>query len=560
MRKLFISLFVLVLTLAGVAQAKPVEELTALANYFPQDTPVFASIRTDDGFAETLNGVIAQIDRNTGGDLLPDDFIIPSIKDLISSFLYVDMSWIGETAAIGVIDIAEETAVIAFEIGDPTGIDAFIEDTFYGMADVTEGDGYTLYSNDYSGVLVLDDVVLFGNANLETFINPEATLADSDAFTAAFGLLPEDSYSIAMYVNITAMNNASMMDVSGMNEDMIDLINSMQSGGSAALGVTILEGRDLVIDMVTADQTTPFGLTLPTVNPINLDFAGNFPGNTQIYAQGTNLGGTTLYLFEALDMMGPILQDVITIAAEMDNADTFGLDVSTINFGGLTKNAITPIFAGFTGLNLEDDVLSWMTGDYAMGFGLIEVPDPIGFTLDGAFVVEATDADAASNVVSSLGHAAELYGLPGVIIEDNMIVLDELLPSILVQADLPAEVVYGSPALDMLIASNDAVFAIGSRPSVSFALEPGDFTLADNGAFQHASSLFLPDTQMIFYIGTEGFVQALPALETLGAAPYEIEQLQLMVSQVESLSFSSVMLDETSALARMTLTIPTGAE
>jgi len=31
----------------------------------------------------------------------------------------------------------------------------------------------------------------------------------------------------------------------------------------------------------------------------------------------------------------------------------------------MTKNAITPIFAGLTGLNLEDDVLSWMNGDYA---------------------------------------------------------------------------------------------------------------------------------------------------------------------------------------------------
>ncbi|RMG69936.1 MAG: DUF3352 domain-containing protein [Chloroflexi bacterium] len=553
MRKLFIALFALVL--AGGIQAKPVEELTALAAYFPADTQVFAAIRADDGYAETLNGVLAQIDQNTGGDLLTDDMIIPSIKDLLGQFLFEDMSWVGETAAIGLVDVMQQTAVIAFEIGDPTGVELFIEDVFFGMADVTEGDGYTIYSNGSEQFLVTDEVVLTSNIDLVTLFEQESSLAASSDFTNAFDLLPNDRYNIALYINSSALNTSLMNNMTDMDE-FNNLMPMFESGGNVAVGFTILNGRDLVIDVAVDEVILPLGLIPPAQNPINLDFAQHIPGNAQLVIHDNNLSGDVLYSFEAMNVLGPVLQELIETFAEMDNADTFGLDVSTINFGGLTKNAIIPIFAGLTGLNLEDDVLSWMTGDYALTLSLIQVPDPIGFTLDGAFIVEATEAEAAANVVSQLGRAAELYGLAGVSMDDDVVVLGDLLPSLLEAGGLPADILDESPSLDFLIASNDDVFAFGSRPAVTFALDPQAFTLADHPDFQHAASLFLPETQTVFYIGTDGLVEALPALNVLGLRPEEIQQVQFLLAQVESLTISGVQLDESSVVTRLTLSIP----
>jgi len=45
------------LVISGVSAARSPQELTALASYYGEDNVIFASIRTDPGFFETLDGV-----------------------------------------------------------------------------------------------------------------------------------------------------------------------------------------------------------------------------------------------------------------------------------------------------------------------------------------------------------------------------------------------------------------------------------------------------------------------------------------------------------------------
>ena len=222
---------------------------------------------------------------------------------------------------------------------------------------------------------------------------------------------------------------------------------------------------------------------------------------------------------------------------------------------------VIPVFAGFTGLNLEDDIIDWMTADYAIGARVLPVNGPLTVSLDAALVTTATD-ERAADVVTHLTEAAESFDLSyetESIGAGEALVMPYIMPFLLQSAlDLPPEVV-DNDALDLMVAADDEVFAMGSRPGVNFALTGDGDSLRDNPVFAYAETVFLDDATTVLYISPTDIAAALPALAEAFApfaSPNEVEGVQALLAQVESLTISASTPDDASAILRLTLTLP----
>jgi len=604
MRKVTMALLLALLaltSLTGAALAVDTDDLTALARYYPAETPIFAAIRTDDGYIEELDSVLSLLNQNMDGELLPPGF---GVIDLLDQFAFDAtgrsferaFDWMGDTAALGITNFEElmtapvPPLVIAFDVAD---FEAARE--FWTMAldqpelSILEEEDYIGFESWDAGLVLTEDVALLSptlEPALAAYKLTGDDLTDSELFNATFDLLPRDSYNIALYIDnesVLAFNEMILAEgmaasPEAMPFDMSAFNLAGQNPAQAiAIAFTIVEGRSLVADMgVLVDEDIQQAAPGYVEQfPVDLDFAGYLPAYSQLVMLDNGFGPQVMSIFAALDAIGPMIQELIdmmlpVIEMEMQSGPGLGqpdaeaaldmfemLDISGFNLGGFAYNQLEALFAGFTGLNLEADVLSWMTGDYGLFVSLIPVETALEFTLDVGFVTEATDADAAAAVVDQLAEAASAYRLDNrmeTIGEGEALVLTAPVRLPLQALDLPAELLAQTPELDLLVGSDDEVFVFSSRPGAAFALEQASASLLDDPAYVYAQdTLFLDDTVGVLYIGTQGLVQGLPA--NLIDDPFMLAQLQMALSQVESATITSSMVDGGS-LARLTLTLP----
>ena len=616
MRRLFVPLLLVLLLLPGTAQAMPAEDLASLSDYFPEETVVFATVRTDSAYLEELDVLLQTLNDNLGGEVIPPGFSAADLFDAavieatgLSSQIILD--WAGDRAAIGVtsfeplVDLVETgtesidevPVLVAIEVADRAAAEDFIRlSTEENVTETDEGD-YTLFTDEETYVLVSDDVLLLGFEEkllVEAFEGEMTALSENDTFTTTLDELPADEYNAIAYVDASefsatlneiteaVMEFAQEMGNPGLAELIIQNTVQLQqmetSAETIAVGLTIIDERSLVIDQVGIYGNgglfgTTSGLMLSESEPIDPDFAEYIPANAQLVIHGTNYGGQVFAVFDALDEIGPTLQtqldSLLELAAEeedlMLDADEEMLlefaemiDLSTINFGGVTEVSLTPLFAGFTGLNLRNDVLEWMTGDYAIHASLLPVESDLDFTFDLAFLTEATDADAAANVVTRFSEALDLYELdygPLQVDDGEAIVLTGPIRGPLVLAGLPADVLFNTPELDLVFGANEEIFVVSGRPGAEFALDPGSDPLNDDDAFVYAAeTLFLDEPVSVWYVGTESLVDVLPELDPAVLSPDVPQLVALLVNVLESATITWA-LDEDVATARLTLTL-----
>ncbi len=583
---LLLIVMLAMLSFGGIANATPIDDLTSLADHYPEDTAFFAVIRTDAGYVETLDGVLSSVINALPEDLAGDltGFSVADLLDLVAFTIAgtpyqggVD-EWIGASASIGVFDvegimdgvmmdslndIADVPFVVALEVTDGAPL---IEALSANIApeQITETDDYTMLEDDGFAVLISDELFLFGPTDtvMANFDGAENPLRISDNFTAAVNALPADNYNIFAYVDAQNILTPLVPLIEEMAAESGTSVDSVMGGldaedaGALALGFTVLDGRTLSIDFVTV-QDLDMMMEQPGYveqNAIDPTFAQYVPSNAQLVIHDNGFGTDALAVIEMLNAFGPLFQEQLEVMAEQTNEE-IPLDLSAINFGEVLQLPLTIGFAGITGLNLEDEVLTWMTGDYATHISLIPVESDLGLSFDVGFVTTATDADAAANVISTLAESVEAYEVSNRL-EDigdgEALVIPGLIRS-LFPSDL-AEVVAETPELDILVGSDDNVFVVGSRPAVEAALNPTD-TLADNPTFMYTADKILLDAPVsVWYISVPSIVEALPALQTLGAGGEDMQALATLMSVLESMTISSRFHDA-GTITRLTLTI-----
>src|SRR5688572_10412527 len=114
MRKVFLlvlgAALLLALSITSVS-AMPTDDLVSLARYFPDDTAVFFSVRTDDAFIDELDNLMALVGGNLPEGSMPPMTLRESLDDLIQqqyglneSFDTTIRSWLGDTTAFGAVN------------------------------------------------------------------------------------------------------------------------------------------------------------------------------------------------------------------------------------------------------------------------------------------------------------------------------------------------------------------------------------------------------------------------------------------------------------------------
>lgn len=588
MKKVVLVLALLLVFGAAVipASAVPTADLTALASVFPANTAVFAAIRTDDGYIETLDSVIARINQ-----VLPASQRIDSLRDtfdmgagmLGGSFDSVIRSWLGDTAALGIdISLLLDTdsdndflaATLAVEVTDSAAAAEFVRGLLSSQTDfdrqytVEESEGMTIFRPSRSR---LDGVIPFMFAenymvmgNLAPVMNRMARLNTNPAFNEAMSALPLGDYNIALYVDTEAFFNAQMEMLSELGDladiDMEDTIGMFagisDSLGSIGVGFTIVDGRSLTIDIVSTADPAALAATMgleasmmTDAQPINPAFARFIPAGTPIVTHVTNLKA-------AYDGLLAGLRAGASFGGDEEMTQEMLAEIES----GLA--GVEFAIRGLTGLDLEDDILSWMTGDLAIWVGLTPRAARAtslfgalagGLPVDFGILIDATaNPDKAAALVEGLKSALTFAArqVPAdsgtrITTTDETIGGNAVVSVSIVDRSLPFPI-------ELVMGASADVFAIGTRAAVEAALNPGAGMDTDP-AFQEALRYALPDTIQLQYLAGAPLAPLFRLLPMEGSA----DDAQVMVDFVSLLSSSSISSATANGLsyARLVLTL-----
>jgi hypothetical protein len=573
---LVLALLLMLGAAATPTAAVPTADLTALARVFPADTAIFAAIRTDEAYIETLDGIIARINQ-----VLPRSQRIDSLSDTLGLFISMMEGWLGDTAALGVnaallLDDDDDNdflaAALAVEVTDSALAVDFMRGFLSSQVDfedsytVEESGGVTIFRPKtprprLDGVLPFmftEDYMIVGNP--EPVMNRMARLNSVPAFTETMGALPLGDYNIALYLDTQALLDAQMTALSelgGIGEMDEALEQFAQAGrGLSGLGVgfAILDERSLIIDIVSRGDPGAIAGALgleasasAEAQPIDLSFARFIPAGTPIVTHVTNLAGAYDTLLDAV-RAGALLGGAEDITAEALAEIESG--IAGIEFA----------VRGLTGLDLREEILSWMTGDLAIWLGLTPQAAEAtslfralaaGLPVDFGILVDARpNPDGAAALVNGLKNALDFAArqLPADS-TTSITVTDETIggnPAVSVSiADpslpFPIELVTGASA---------DVFVIGTRAAAEAALNPRA-GLDGDPAFQEALRYALEDTVQLQYLAGAPLA---PLFNLLQGGSSSSPQPSEIISLISSSSISSTAADNTACI-RLVLTL-----
>lgn len=585
MKKFTFLILIFVFALSFVpASAAPADRFADLAAYFPADAPMFFAVRTDEAYFDKLDGLVTLVADKFPG-MLPPGLSISMLYDAPLGSVEQGLTfredirpWLGDSLAVGLtasfsemMSMRQPPLVAAVAITDRAAAEALF-DKLFGENDVMEKstvNDFTVYSPtpDYDFVEVavaISNSVLFYSTSTDALplSRPEASLVDSESFQASVSLLPEDDYDMLVYINTPAITNATLsMANSFRNDDNAFMLNTLEAlyatVGAESLGFTLLDGRALVMDvgLVQGDNSAleDLGLTMTYPSaPISTDFAAHIPADAPLVAQGTNLGPAILSGLQNFRALGDWIQQqgVLGKLMEMNRAPRQSIELAnSFNLKHLLTFAELS-FSGMTGLNLENDVLGWMDGNFATYLRLLP-SEVLPLTPDMVFLVEATDAGAAQNVIDKLASAMDQYELAYERQDDGTLAFTSPLRMIVPPEQRGPFI--AARELDILLGANDSVLAMGTRPGVEYALSAEDGGLASDPTYIAAQKYFLPETETLAYMNLyplfpiiEGLAQQMRSRDLPLAIPF--------ISLLESASITATT-SESGMTSRFVLTI-----
>lgn len=346
-RSLFILMLVSLLIVAVVplsAQDSAADPRT-LAGYLPTDTFAYIGIRTDQAYLETLNDLISTVAAATGEEV-PEGGALGAFSALIEretdgkyTYETAIRSWLGDSAAIAVVDLQQTTVngydpLVIAEVADRQALRDFLASPEVNLSNLTieEGDGFTYYKHEstYNASLLLLPKMLYvgSSAVIDSVFTGRMgeSLANNPKFIAAYDALPADNYNLFGYLNGAALVEtfSGFTDPNNMPFP-IDFEKLEAAVNVQAFGGTIFEDRTFALDLalIYGDATIADAVGLPNLPefglaPVNPDFASVAPIDTFLYVGGTNNGSSALIMFDYLDALAPALAKM----AEANDADT----------------------------------------------------------------------------------------------------------------------------------------------------------------------------------------------------------------------------------------------
>lgn len=592
MKKLLIPLLLFAFLMSVVpALAVPLGDLHALARYFPETTPVFVSLRTDDGYVETLDGLLARIGAVVPPEAMPPMTLAQGLDEAVSqikangSFQGDVRPWLGDTASFGLLSFEasmdrdrsndnDNPFLITLALKDRALATTFITDALENQnSDFTrtEGADYTVVTMNEIGTspnlrgrtafILRDDALLLTNdiSKLPEGGVPGAALSDNPEFNETLEILPEDSYNISLFIDLPTIFDSAVAtdpdaaEMMGMFGTLFNVI------GPQAWGLTILDGVSATADIVQRlgdmSQLEAMGFPMQSMRPVNPNFAAHIPTNIPLSIQAADLKNSIEGAIASLERTAEMLE-------EADQGDMSSQEISE----GVAQ--FEQAFKAITGLDFRDEFISWMSGDYALFLGLnpgLDTSSMQGvmstFPVDFGLIIEATEPTAAQNtlegITRGLNQSLAMMGLTGnddnpnqpkIEISSETIGTDSVTVLTISSRDLPWPV-------EILMGADDQVFALGTRNAVTFALNP-DGGLPANSEYQRAQTYMLNNPTGVAWLGTAGL---LPLADLVGAmngstSDDELEQVRSLLGLFSSGTMTSRVDENGNQISRAVLT------
>lgn len=479
--------------------------IATVARYFGDDYQFLVAVRTDDAYISDLNGVINRVLSNVPDDLkagLPSEvdlrtFLadIPLNADNSTSYEEI-RGFLGDYAAIGIRDYAalldsgnnvpaDAGLMVAIELTDKDAFVAFVENALPGLGDPVAAAAFDIYQLPDVTMAVAADVVMFAADN-DTLPAVFTGLEATEAYMGVVGALPADNYNWLMYADYAAIFNAIPNMEQIFSPDMMQMLPQ-----NLAMGLTILDETNLTIDVV---GDVPESMMMGYLTPLTPEFEAFIPADTHLLARGSNIQA---YIQNALTSLETTLDMQGTDAADFDKQ-------------------LETVFAqikGFTQLDVNEDVLSWMTGDYAI-YSSIDtdtiikilsnnrlIADLTTLPVEFGVVIATDDATATAKVVKNLSNLVKgaVANTKDVTIED--VNMDDMT-GIEIQINVPVTGTEQSLSYDILLASNENVFFFGTT-SVAEDLQAGS-TISSDPTYNKALSYSLPNAIALLYTDDDG--------------------------------------------------------
>lgn len=593
MKKLLFLMTVLLLALGSIFPvAAQSDDVSSMAQYFPADTLVYGVTRSDDAFVEKLDGLFQHVltympDEPQGFSLKDALYNSPlGMSSLELTFGEDIRPWLGDYMAFGLIgpldqwNNGQRPIVGAIAITDRAAVESFISklvdstgDSASMFTQSTVGD-FTVWEMPYTAIAIGDSVMYMADKVDVMPLEMDGTLAGVDSFQNTVAKMPLSGYDMFAYADVPVLGAQIMQNVEESNQPeikpMMDFFQTvMDATGPAAVGISTLDDLTWTMDFVQLKGDTSkledLGITMdrPT-KPVNLDFAANIPADAALVMLTDNVGPQTTAAFANMRALGDYLQKN-HVFPQMDGRGG--------RFGGMGMNmmgnvnigdAITFMefgFAGLTGLNLQNDVLSWMDGGSA-GYVRALPSDVLPMAVDVVALAETSDADATQNVLDHLATAFDQYDVTyshegtG---PRSVLALTDLADKIF-PPNVPFDVA-NADELDVLIGTNGSVFVMGTRPGATYSLNPDGADLASDATFTQASAYFLPHSSAVMYINLQPLFPVFQEFaQKMNASEREMSQIDQAVgvlSVVKSISLSESN-DDSSRSGRLVISLAEG--
>ncbi len=550
---------VLVLALSILALpvfAVPTQNLTSLANFYPEDTFMYFGFRTDAAFVDEIEALAGRFADAEGGDTRAFSEELDAIaqamtNDPEATFAESIQPLLGSVGAFGILDgeplfddnnanNIDSGYLIALSITDRAVVQSFFSNNAAFMSEyeaIEDSSDYAIFGPNANNTARNPTYLYFGNNVLlvatDMALLPQAELSvrlsDNTNFSDTMNMLPAGDYAVAGFINPAGL-------LASLNETMADEFEDAEFLGNmfamyaenyhgVGLGFTVLDQNNLIMDVsLNADleaAAESMGMPLPEFGAVDLAFASRVPANAalvvfypdlaQAISQGVEQLGTMM------EMQQQMLEEMGVDSDQFENAE----------------DQIAAMQAGIqmiTGGTLEES-FGWASGQGAFAAGIDFTAFPNGFNspptrnpIGVSFVAENVDG-GAQQLYDGLTAFIERFAssAPDLAVSEKEIVGGEATNIAITIDDTPFPI-------EVQIAVTDSIFVIGTPDYVEAALT-GDGGIGSTAAFQNAASVSLGDTPAYVYIALEPIVTRLGMNMSSGSS---MQALGLF----ESMSFS----------------------
>ncbi|HUN10105.1 MAG TPA: DUF3352 domain-containing protein [Aggregatilineales bacterium] len=548
------------LLIAPAAAAAPTD-LNRLASWFPESTPVFVSLRTDDDYIavwdsllERLQGVVPNAeDVQLLGESL-DNGIAEAFGG--GDFQSTIRPWLGEVASLGIISLEtafddnrrnddEVPVLAAVEITDRDAAEAFFDDVLTTRRKQTQGDFITYqFRGDNREPMILAlgaDVALLATNDISILPTemPAAPLSAAADFNSTLALLPEPDYNISVYLNLGTLVE-SMMGAEGqfaMMDPTGGLLAIAGLAPSQVWGFTVLDGRSLTIDIVQPyggaylKRIEEMGLSVEQPGPVNPEIVARIPAGMPLVMYGNDLG---LLLRNGLQ----------NLRVQSDMLAGSGLNPEDIE-QGLAQATVA--VQAVTGLDLETELLPALSGGYALYAGLsadaAEATDlqslmSGGFPAEFGLLVEVSGEGVASQIVTGLETVIKAAEPTNITFEEATLG-DATGLRLIAQPDQDMPM-----TIELLILATDNLLFIGT-PGAAQASLGADGGLRADATFQAAEGLLLENASQVLYMSGPDLLPLVQLAGMAGGNESEVEQANAAIGALlESGTISTATADD----------------